>query len=314
GASARSPRPAPARQVGQGPADRLHVGLRAEVGWLPLHRVRRRRRRAPPVAQRQAAHPLLPGARLPAGALRARRGDRPLRRPGPTGLRRPRPARAPGRVADRDARQGDADALRRVRPARARRRGPPRAPAGGAPRRARGARRPARRPHALDARPRGGQALAARGGGRHRQGLHGALPARRARRHGQDQARPDHGGRGPRVAAGQGARHGRLAHPRPLRRRRRATRRRPHLGVQGGREARAGGQAQAVRDGRHLRGRALALEQHARARRGGPAARARGRGHLRPREQRPHPARGEDHALARGQAPARVHARSARRV
>ena len=60
-----------------------------------------------------------------------------------------------------------------------------------------------------------------------------ALPARRAHRHGQDQARA-HGRRGGgRVPLRQGGGHGRLAHPRPLRRRRRAARGRPHLRLQG---------------------------------------------------------------------------------
>ena len=56
--------------------------------------------------------------------------------------------------------------------------------------------------------------------GRDRQAPGRALPARRARRHGQDQARPHDRRRRHGLAAGQGGGHGRLADPRPLRRRR----------------------------------------------------------------------------------------------
>ena len=147
-ASARAPRPPPARPLGQDAPDRRRLELRAQVGRLPLDRVRRRRRRLPAVAQRPRAAPLLPRADVPRGPLRPRRRDRAVRRPGPPGLRRARPAHPPRRVARRHARRADADALHRVRRARRRRRGAARAAAVRAPRAARGAGRRARRPHA----------------------------------------------------------------------------------------------------------------------------------------------------------------------
>ena len=55
------------------------------------------------------------------------------------------------------------------------------------------------------------------------------LPARRARRHGQDQARAHDRRRRHGLAPGQGGGHRRLADPRPLRRRRQAAHGRPHL-------------------------------------------------------------------------------------
>ena len=62
-------RPPAAREVAEDAARGRGLGLRAEVGRLPLDRVRRRRRGPPAVAQRQAAHALLPGARRsPRGA------------------------------------------------------------------------------------------------------------------------------------------------------------------------------------------------------------------------------------------------------
>ena len=51
-------------------ARRRRLGLRAQVGRLPRHRVRRWRPGRAAVAQRQAAHALLPRARVPRGALR----------------------------------------------------------------------------------------------------------------------------------------------------------------------------------------------------------------------------------------------------
>ena len=78
---------------------------------------------------------------------------------------------------------------------------------------------------------------------------------------------------------------------------------RPHVRLLGEGEARAAGQAQAVRDRRARDGRPEPLGQRPRARVGRAAARAGCRGHVRPHEQRPHPARHEDHALARGQVP-----------
>ena len=60
-----------------------------------------------------------PSSTFPDGPLRARRRDRALRRRGPAGLRRARPAHPPRRVAHQHARRADADALHRLRPARA---------------------------------------------------------------------------------------------------------------------------------------------------------------------------------------------------
>ena len=52
----------------QDPADRRRLELRAQVGRLPLDRVRRRRRRLPAVAQRQAADAATsPSSSFPAG-------------------------------------------------------------------------------------------------------------------------------------------------------------------------------------------------------------------------------------------------------
>jgi len=51
-AADRVPAPAPARPVPHEPAVRRHVGVRAEVGRVPGHRVRGRERHVPPVAQR----------------------------------------------------------------------------------------------------------------------------------------------------------------------------------------------------------------------------------------------------------------------
>ena len=239
-AAAALPTRAPAaREDGPRAADRRRLGLRAEVGRLPRDRVRRRRRRAPAVAQRQAALALLPRAEVPRRPLRARRRDRAVRRRGPPGLRRARPAHPPGEVADRHARGVHADALHRVRPAgRGRRRAARPAP-GGAPRAPRADRRGAGRPDADDGGPRRGRTVAAARRGRDRQAPGRALLPRRARRHGQDQARPHDRRRDRRLAAGQGGEHPRLAHPRPLRRRRQDARRRPLVRVQGGREARA---------------------------------------------------------------------------
>ena len=75
-----------------------------------------------------------PELAFPDGPLRARRRDRAVRRRGPPGLRRARPADPPGEVAHRHARREDADAVHRLRPARARRRGAARAAAGRAAR------------------------------------------------------------------------------------------------------------------------------------------------------------------------------------
>ena len=63
---------------------------------------------------------LLPRAALPAGSLRARRGDRRARRRRARGLRRARTARPPGGLARRAPLGRDARRLRRLRPARLR--------------------------------------------------------------------------------------------------------------------------------------------------------------------------------------------------
>ena len=109
--------------------------------------------------------------------------------------------------------------------------------------------------------------------------LRRALPARRARRDGEGQARAHDRRRRRRLPARQGARHGRLADPRALRRRRRAARRRPLLGPAGGREARAGRQARAVRDRRARPRRSEPLEEREGARVDRAAPRAGRRGH-----------------------------------
>ena len=103
------------------------------------------------------------------------------------------------------------------------------------------------------------------------------------------------------LAPGQGGGHRRLPDPRPARRGRQAPRRRPHLRLQGRREARAPRQARPLRDRRARHGRPVALEQRARARVDRHAPRARRRGHLRPHLQRPHPPRHQDPPLARRQ-------------
>ena len=75
--------------------------------------------------------------------------------------------------------------------------------------------------------------------GRRGQGPAGGLPSGGAQGHGQGQARAHDRRGGRRLPAGQGARHGRVADPRALRRRRRTARRRTLLGPEGGREAEA---------------------------------------------------------------------------
>ena len=160
-----------------------------------------------------------PELSFPAGPLRARRGDRALRRRRPAGLRRARPAHPPRRVADQHARRADADALHRVRPARAT-----------ATSRCSTCRSPsaATRLEAMIAAPldltpctespdeaqpwlQGAEGVIAK-----RQDA--PLQARRARRHVQDQARPHDRRRRHGLAPGQGGGHRRLADPRPARR------------------------------------------------------------------------------------------------
>ena len=120
---------------------------------------------------------------------------------GPPGLRRARPAHPPGEVAHRHARRADADALHRLRPARGRRRDAARAAPARAPRPPRAADRGARRPHARLRGPRRRAAVAAGRRGRDRQAPGSALPARRARRDGEDQARAHDRRRRARLAA-----------------------------------------------------------------------------------------------------------------
>ena len=157
------------------------------------------------------------------------------------------PSRASSMLAERDA-----DALHRVRPARLRRRVAARAPAERAPRPPGGASSPTPVELTPCTRgPRGGRAVAARRRGRDRQAAGRALPARRARRGWSKIKRVRTiDAVVMRLAPGQGGGHGRLADPRPPRRRRRPARRRPHLRLQGQGEARAPRQARALRDRR----------------------------------------------------------------
>ena len=81
-------------------------------------------------------------------------------------------------------------------------------------------------------------------------------------------------------------------------------------GLKRGREAGAGRAARAVRDRRARPRRPEPLEEREGARVDRAAARARRRGHVRPRERRPDPPRHEDPALARGQGAGGVQARA----
>ena len=139
------------------------------------------------------------------------------------------------------------------------------------------------------------------------------LPGR-AQGDGEDQARPHARRRGRGVPLRQGGGHGRLADPRALRQEGRAARRRPHVGLHARSRRGAAAAARAVPDGRARVRRAEPLEVGRGAQVGGPAARARVRDRLRPHHGQPHPPRGEVHALARGQGPARVHDRPAARA
>ena len=164
--------------------------------------------------------------------------------------------------------------------------------------------------------PRRGPAVAAGRRGRDRQAPGGALPAGRARRHGQDQARA-HDRRG-RAAAGGRARR-RAPSARSSSGSTTPTGDLREVGHTSGftrqAEARAAGLPRA-------RTRPASASPASRAA-GTPrasssgvvaAARARRRGDLRPHQQRAHPPRREDRALARGQGPARVHDGAARPV
>ncbi len=113
--------------------------------------------------------------------------------------------------------------LRRLRPARRGRRGAARGAAGRAAAAAGGDRR-AGRPgaDAADPRRRAGREVAGQHRGGDGEAARRPLPARQAQGDGEGQARADDRLRGDGLAAGQGGGHGRLADPRPLRRRRAA--------------------------------------------------------------------------------------------
>ena len=145
GPSDEAPGQAPAGALAQAAAHGRGVGLRAQVRRLSRPRLRRRQGSLPPVANRAAPGPLLPGARVPGRQLRDRwrAGDPRHRRA--RGVRRASEPPAPGRVARADARREDPGPVPGVRPAR-----PGRRPAAGRavrrpPRGARGARRRAAR-------------------------------------------------------------------------------------------------------------------------------------------------------------------------
>ena len=156
------------------------------------------------------------------------------------------------------------------------------------------------------------RALAGRRRGRDRQAARLALPARRAQGDGEGQAPAHDRRRGRGLAPGQGGGHGRLADPRPLRRRG---------------ELRVVGHTSGSRR-RRSASWSTTLAPYETGERGSadpsrwsadrdlewvaPAARARDRGHLRPRLRRPHPPRLEDPPLARRQGADRVPARAAR--
>ena len=269
----------------------------------------------PAVAQRQAADALLPGAGVPRGALRARRRDRALRRPRPPGLRRARPAHPPGEVAHRHAGRDDADALHRLRPARA----STTRSLLELPQRERRARLEQLIEAPVDLTPASEDPADAQPW---LQGAEGVIakrqeaPYRPGERVGMVKIKRlrtiDAVVQGWRPGKEEGTR--RLAQPRALRRRRPAAQRRPHLRLHGQAEARAAGLPRPLRDRRALRRRAEPLERLARARAARPAARAGRRSDLRPHQQRAHPPRREDPALARGQGPAGVHDGAARPV
>ena len=155
------------------------------------------------------------------------------------GVRVAAAAHPSGPVADRQVVGGDAGAVRGLRPAGAEDRSLLTEPfERGAMRSSRSPGRPAI--DAVDARPVRGRQVVARRRGRGRKGSRRALPSGRANRHGQDQARAHDRLRRGRLAPGQGGRHARLDHPRPLRRRR-AARGRPQLRLP--RQAEAGAAA-----------------------------------------------------------------------
>ena len=160
-----------------------------------------------------------PELALPRRPLRARRRDRAVRRAGPPGLRRARPAHPPGGVAHPHARRADADALRRLRPARARTTrccSSCRRPSAATASSSSSTRRSTSRPRPTD--PDGAQPWLQGAEGVIAKRQDAPVPARRARRHGEDQARAHDRRRRHGLAPRQGGGHGRLADPRPLRR------------------------------------------------------------------------------------------------
>ena len=122
----------------------------------------------------------------------------------------------------------------------------------------------------------------------------------------QDQARPHDRRRRPRLAAGQGGGHGRLADPRPARARRHAAPVGHTCGFTAKEKRELPATLAPYETGERGMRRPEPLGQRARARVDRAAARARRRGDLRPYEQRPHPPRHEAPALARRQGAART--------
>ena len=175
--------------------------LRAEVGRVPGDRLRRRRRELPPVAQRQAAEPLLPRARVPQGRYvldgelvildddGKQDFDALQQRIHPAASRIARLAEEmPARFVAFDLLAADGESLLEE-PFERRRERLEKLVAQAA------------RAHAVDARPRGGGAVAAGRRGRDREAARRSLPARRADRDGEDQARAHDRLRGRRAGA-----------------------------------------------------------------------------------------------------------------
>ena len=254
---------ADAGQGGARGAPRRRPAVRAEVGRVPLHRVPRRRRDRARLAQRPAAHPLLPRAgRAAAGraarALRGRRRDRRGHRAAASTSTRSssastRPTSRVRMLAEKtpasfvafdllalDDRDLTGEPFSRAAPAA--REGARRGPRPGAP-------------HADDRRPGRGRGLVRPLRGRRLRRRDGqarrpALPAGQAGDV-EGEARAHRRLRGGRVPLAQGRRGGRLAAARALRRRRQpAPRRRGqqlHRGAAHGAGRRAGAAARATR-------------------------------------------------------------------
>ena len=192
--------------------DRRRLGLRAKwdgfraIAFVDGDKVHLQSRNGKPLT------PLLPRAGVPRGPLRARRRDRAVRRAGPPGLRRARPAHPPRRsrgstCSPRRRRRAsspstcsrDDDETLLELPQRERR---DRLEAAAS-------RSPSTsRPRSED--PAEAAALAAGRRGRDRQAPGRAVPAGRARRHGEDQARA-HDRRGRASAGGRARRRARSA-------------------------------------------------------------------------------------------------------